>query len=268
MKRRHGFTLVELLVVIAIIAVLIAILLPALGRARENAKKTQCAANLSAWGKGLAIYAAQFNDTLPNSGANTSLWYWDVPKTVYELMIGAVKGSTQGMSADRARRMFYCPTNPTQNDDYYYKFNNAAFSVLGYTYLGDRKPDSLPPNSAMALASNAAGTAKRVPPLGFYKRMQGQKMGARTDLTLDAILSNNHNNPVVFTNQNFSRVVGDVNGPPHQSSHLDRGDRPSGANVLCFDGHAEWRPFQTATAFWAGTGATASGYPYFWFPAP
>lgn len=44
--RKHGFTLVELLVVIAIFAILVAMILPALARAREAARRTVCQANL------------------------------------------------------------------------------------------------------------------------------------------------------------------------------------------------------------------------------
>lgn len=64
-NRRNGFTLIELLVSIAIIAAVIAILVPALGKAREQGHKVYCQNNLRSLWTGVWSYSLTWDDRMP-----------------------------------------------------------------------------------------------------------------------------------------------------------------------------------------------------------
>jgi prepilin-type N-terminal cleavage/methylation domain-containing protein len=270
--RRRGFTLIELLVVVAIIALLIAILLPSLGRAREMAKRSVCAANLKGVGQDFAIYAAQFNDLLPVVVPDSGGWMHDEPAPLCDILMGLAAGSNPQMSAQSVRRLFYCPSTSTKNLDTYWWPNAAvkadgtldtssepAVRWLGYAMLNFR---STPPNSTTGYA--ILSTHRVSPPLDYRRKMNASR-SSESELALDEIIAYTPNGATDYKGTNgmdsdFTGQGKGING----TNHL-KNDLPAGSNDLFMDGHVSWLNFSFTKSAIVPMNNT---HGYYYFPNP
>ena len=133
-RRRRGFTLVELLVVIGIIALLMSILLPTLGRVREQSQAIKCFSQLRQIATAIEIYKTQ-NDGQIGPYSNWGRWQdpSDPTQTIDSRDPNAYWGVTYSLVGGLPKQVFMCPMARATHYDNTTHFDGTF--VNGHTFV-------------------------------------------------------------------------------------------------------------------------------------
>ncbi len=236
--RSPGFTLIELLVVISVIAMLIAILLPALGKARESANMMQCLTHLRQIGMANHGYQAEQRDYFPavytHTGATFStVHYW------YQQLESYTNTKPVAISAtDNPFNLLRCPTIQRSGWSSRLSRHSGASDFSWNGYLGNRSSGA---NPAM---NNVAPAPQVLNRNDFRLRDVDVHKTSQTVLVMDGI--NSISGSTITVTQQYSNawtLRGNMNitTPPRGAWHQNPGivDGTGSHNAAFVDGHAK-----------------------------